>query len=242
MDEHAKIAEIVRMKDATTPLIVDPHQTALLVVDVQRCFARPDHAFGQVLETLMPGVTAGYFDRIRETVLPNIGRLQERCRAQGVPVVYNEVCTRAGDGSDLPGWMRDFDRLGLALHGTPVWPAPTDPSRRTDDTIAPLPGEVVLDKPSSGPLASTRLDQMLRNMGVSTIVVAGLTTDICVTQAGRELADRGFQTIIAADACTAVSERMHDDALLAFGLAFGRVRRTDDVLALLASVAEPALA
>jgi nicotinamidase-related amidase len=99
--------------------------------------------------------------------------------------------------------------------------------------IAPRPGEFVLHKTTSGPLNSTRLDRLLHNLGVTSLVVAGLTTDVCVTQTARETADRGFRVVVAGDACTTLSEEMHAAALLAFSLAFGRVRKTDEVLALL---------
>lgn len=233
MNEHDAVREIIRMKDANTPLVIDPARTGLLVTDVQRYFVHPGHTFGQVLETLAPGVTAGYFARVHGTVLPNVQRLQARCRARGVPVFYTAAGTRVGDGSDLPGWMRGFDQLGLALLGSRVWPAVSDPSWQVDDAVSPLPNEVVLEKPSSGPLASTRLDQMLRNMGIDSLIVAGLTTDVCVVQAAREIADRGFQVVVVEDACTALSEQMHQAALLAFSLTFGRVRSTEQMLDLL---------
>lgn len=233
MNEHEMVREIIRMKDTNSPLVIDPARTALLVTDVQRYFVHPDHPFGQVLETLMPGVTSGYFARIHNTVLPNVQRLQAHCRARGVPIFYTAAGTRLGDGSDLPGWMHGFDQLGLALRGSRVFPAVSDPSWQVDEAVSPLPNEVVLEKPSSGPLASTRLDQTLRNMGIETLFVAGLTTDVCVVQAAREIADRGFQVVVVEDACTALSEQMHRAALLAFSLAFGRVRTTEQALDLL---------
>ena len=87
---------------------------------------------------------------------------------------------------------------------------------------------------SSGPLASTRLDQTLRHLEVDSVVVTGLTTDVCVAQAARELADRGFRAVIAEDACTTISEEMHRSALQAFNIAFGRVQSTNEIIELLA--------
>jgi nicotinamidase-related amidase len=62
-----------------------------------------------------------------------------------------------------------------------------------------------------------------------------LTTDVCVTQTARETADRGFQAVIAEDACTTLSEQMHRAALQCFSIAFGRVRSTDEVVRLLSA-------
>jgi nicotinamidase-related amidase len=105
--------------------------------------------------------------------------------------------------------------------GDRIWPRNDDPSWQIDDRVAPQSGEIVLHKTTSGPVNSTKLDQLLHNLGVTSLVVVGLTTDVCVTQTARETADRGFRVVVAEDACTTLSEEMHKSALLAFSLAFG---------------------
>jgi hypothetical protein len=72
MSEHDDVLAIIGQKNQA-PFAFTPERAALLVIDVQRYFVRPDHAFGQVFERLGPGVTRGYFARVRETVVPNIG-------------------------------------------------------------------------------------------------------------------------------------------------------------------------
>lgn len=236
MSEHDDVLGIINQKNQA-PLTLAPERTALLVVDVQRYFVRPEHPFGQVLERLRPGVTAGYFQRVRDTVLPNIRRLQEAFRARGVPIFYTAIGTHVGDGRDLPGWLREFDQVGMAVLGQRVWPSVDDASFQVDDDVAPLPGEPVFTKCSSGPVASTRLDQTLRHLGIDTVVVAGLVTDVCVTQTAREMADRGFTAAIVSDACTTFSAEMHRSALECFNGAFGKLRDTSQILELLASPA-----
>lgn len=234
MNEHEKVLELIRLKDQS-PLNLDPLRTALLIIDVQRYFVSPDYPFAQAFEKLVPGATAGYFERVNSTVLPNIKRLQEFFRSQQLPVIYTATGTCTGDGKDLPGWLKDFDQLGLAVLGERIWPPVNDPSWQIDEGVAPLPSELVLSKTSSGPLNSTKLDQTLHNLGIDSLVVTGLTTDVCVTQTARETADRGFQVIVAEDACTTLSEEMHRGALRCFQIAFGRVKKTDEVVSLLSS-------
>ena len=229
MTEHQKIQEIVRIKDQA-PLPLDTARSALIVVDVQRYFARPEYPFAQVIEKVMPGATSGYFERVKSTVLGNIQRLQAAFRSRGLPIIYLGVGRCLDDGRDLPAWMRDFDELGLSAIGERVHPLVNHASWQIDDSVAPLPGELVLNKTSSGALASTRLDQTLHNLGVNSLVVCGLTTAVCVTQTARETADRGFRVVIAKDACTEMSQELHDAALLAFGWVFGRVRPTEDIV------------
>jgi nicotinamidase-related amidase len=239
VNEHEKVLEIIRLKDQA-PLDLDPRQTALLVIDVQRYFVEPDHPFAQALEKLVPGSTDGYFERVRDRVVPNTRRLLEAFRAAGRPVVFTGTGSHTEDGRELPQWLKEFDQLGLALLGTRIWPKVSDPSWQIDESVAPRPGEFVLHKTSSGPLNSTRLDQTLHNLGVTSLVVAGLTTDVCVTQTARETADRGFRVVVAEDACTTLSEEMHAAALLAFSLAFGRVRKTGEVVSLMSPAGVPA--
>jgi nicotinamidase-related amidase len=234
MSEHEDVLAIIGQKNQA-PFGFAPERAALLVIDVQRYFVHPDQTFGQVFERLSPGVTTGYFRRVRDIVLPNIRRLQEGFRASGLPIFYTATGTQTGDGRDLPGWLRDLDQLGLAVLGQRVWPPVGDSSWQVDDAVAPRAGEPVLVKGSSGPLASTRLDQTLRHLGIDLIVVTGLTTDVCVTQTAREMADRGFTAIAVEDACTTLSGEMHRSALQCFNIAFGRVRSTAEVLQLLAT-------
>ena len=73
MSEHDLVLDIIGHKNAR-PLVIDPSRTALLVIDVQRYFVHPGYPFSRVLDSLAPGVTAGYFSRVQSTVLPNIQR------------------------------------------------------------------------------------------------------------------------------------------------------------------------
>lgn len=229
MTDHEKVAEIIRLKDEV-PVSLDPAASALLIVDAQRYFARPESAFAQGFETLVPGATHGYFERVRSRVLPSIKRLQDCFRWHNLPVIFVSFGSYFLDGRDLPGWIKDYDQLGLKRCGRRPNPSFNDSSWQVEDSVAPLPGELVLNKNTSGPLNSTKLDQILHNAGITSLVVCGLTTAICVTQTAREAADRGFRVLIAEDACTELSEEMHEAALLAFSYVFGRVRKTQDVI------------
>jgi hypothetical protein len=68
MTEHEKIQEMIRQKEQA-PLALDPKRTALIIVDVQRFFTRPDSEFAQVFQRLAPGAIDGYFQRVNSTVL-----------------------------------------------------------------------------------------------------------------------------------------------------------------------------
>lgn len=239
MNEHEQILGVIRAKNAT-PLALEPSRTALIVVDMQRYFTQPSHAFTDVFEKLSPGAATGYLRRVRETVIPAIARLLATFRASGGPVVFTAVGTAIGDGSDLPCWLRSFDQLGLAVIGKRVWPAVDDPSWVIDDALAPLPNEVVLGKLSAGTFATTGLEQRLRHLGVENVVVTGVSSDVCVATTAREAADRGFRTVMVSDGCTTLSEAMHQASLDTFNIAFGWVRASDEIVTLLSQVSRAA--
>jgi biuret amidohydrolase len=234
MTEHEKIQEMVRQKDEL-PLTLERAKSAMLIIDVQRHFTKPDHPFGRVFDKLMPGAADGYFKRVKATVLPNIKRLQECFRSQALPVIFCGGGGYLADGRDLPEFMRDWDKVGLEILGCRMQALVGDPGWDFDDEIAPLTGEMVLNKSCTGALSSTKLDQILHNMGVNSLVVCGLTTAVCVSQTAREFVDRGFRVLLVGDACTELSEEMHRAALFTFSYCYGRVKTTEETIRYFAS-------
>src|SRR5215467_491697 len=165
MTDHEKVQQMVQLREQA-PIAIDSENCALLIVDVQRYFTRPDSAFAQVFQKLAPGLTDGYFERVRSTVLPNIQLLQQCFRSRNLPVIFCSFGSYLRNGQDLPGWLKDFDQLGLQVLGQRPNPSVNDPSWQVEDTVMPLPGELVLNKNTSGPLNSTKLDQILNNAGI----------------------------------------------------------------------------
>jgi nicotinamidase-related amidase len=225
MSDDQKVEEMIRQKERA-PIALEPERTALVVIDVQRFFTRPDSEFAQLFEELAPGSLDGYFQRVNSTVLGKIRELQDCFRSLGLPVIHCIFGSYTQDGQDLPCWLKDFDKLSLQLLGRRSNPVVNSSSWQIDDAVAPLPGEIVLNKTSSGALSSTNLDQTLHNMGITSLGVCGLTTAVCVGLTARQMADRGLRVVIVSDACTELSQQMHDAALLSFSHVFGQVRST----------------
>ena len=213
-------------QNATVDRLI-PNRTALIVVDVQRYFVHPDYPFGKWVTGLAPEGADAYFRRVRDLVIPNVQRLLERARRLGLFVVFTEAGSLQPDGADLPGWMRRH----IATSGAAVYPPFSDPSCRVDDSILPHPGELILQKTTSGPLSSTKLDQTLRVLRIHTVVVAGVVTEVCVAQTAREFGDRDFDAIVVDDACASMDESRHKAALETIAITFGFVASTEDVLA-----------
>jgi nicotinamidase-related amidase len=234
MTDHDRVLSVIQMK-SQAPIAIDSGATALLMIDMQRDFVHPEYEFAQALERLVPGVTDAYFERVRSTVIPNAQRLLAAFRAAGAPIFFTGTGTQVADGADLCCWLRDFDALGMQVLGRRVWPRMGETAWQIDESVAPQPGEMVVNKTAGDPLGCTAIDQSLRNLRITTVVVAGLTTDVCVSSTARACADRGYRTILAADACTTLSQRMHEDSLDVFRLAFGQVKDTEAIVRAIAA-------
>jgi nicotinamidase-related amidase len=212
-----------------------PQSTALFVIDMQRYFVRPEYPFGKWIQQIDPAGSSAYFERVEHIVVPSIQRLQERFRSHHAQIVYTEFGSLRPDGRDMPGWARRHNAFGYEAFGSAVYPPFNHPSCRVDESVAPQAGEVVVQKSTSGPVNSTKLDQTLRVLGIDTIVVTGVVTDVCVAQTTREFGDRDFNAIVVADACATLDQDIHRATLDTIGRVFGTVLSTDEVLDLLSA-------
>ncbi len=194
--------------------------TALLFVDVQKMFCLPGRDPGH------PEMTADhyYFRRLAGTAIPNQARLIDAARRNGIPVVHTIIEALTADCRDVS--------LDHRLSGLMV--PKGHPDAQPIDELTPIDNEIVLPKTSSGVFNSTVIDYVLRNMGITRLIVAGVVTDQCVDMAVRDAADKGYLVSLPEDACATYSPERHSGALKAFG-GYCWVTDTDTVVALIES-------
>jgi nicotinamidase-related amidase len=109
-----------------------------------------------------------------------------------------------------------------------------EPGAEIVPQLAPLPGETVIDKPGKGAFYGTELGAILAAMGTRTLVVAGVTTEVCVQATMREANDRGFECLLVEDATESYFEAFHQATLemvRAQGAILGWTAPADRVLA-----------
>lgn len=211
------------------PVTIDLAQTALMVIDMQRDFLYPD-GFGAFLGN---DVTL-----LQRTIAP-IQAMLAAARARGMLIIH----TREGhkpDLSDCP--PTKLDR----------WPAGTrigdqgpmgrilirgEVGHDIIEEVAPLPNELVLDKPGKSSFYATDLDEILHMHGIHNLLITGVTTDVCCSATVIGANDRGYNAIVLADGVASYSPERHAATLAtisAQGGIFGWVATTDALLAALA--------
>ena len=211
---------------------LNPERTALLVIDMQKYFTEPDYPFDKMMQQLDPDGCKYYLNRVDQLIIPNIQRLQKLFRSLGAFIAYTEFGSMQKDGSDMAIWARKINNLGHDMVGSAVFPPFSDPSCRVDDRVGTNEGELVFQKSTSGPANSTKMDHTLRVLGIQSVIVTGVVTEICVAQTTRELGDRDFNALVVEDACASMDETRHKSALETIGITFGTVVSTDQAIAL----------
>ncbi|PYE93963.1 nicotinamidase-related amidase [Rhizobium sp. PP-F2F-G38] len=167
-------------------------EMALVVIDMQRDFAEPG-GFGASL-----GNDVSRIGRI----VPDVKRLIEGFRAAGLPVIHTMECHRP-DLSDLPPAKRDRGNPALRIGDEgPMGRVLIVGEPGTDilAELAPIDGEIVIEKPGKGAFYATPLGEILKQKGITQLVFAGVTTEVCVQTTMREANDRGYECLLCEEA------------------------------------------
>lgn len=224
------------MNHSATQLEATPKQislqwdkTALLIIDMQRDFLESG-GFGESL--------GNDVSQLRHTITPNI-ELLAAWRAKGLTVIH----TREGhlpDLSDVPAnklaigehhKIGDHGAMGRILiigeAGQDIIPE-----------LYPINGEKVIDKPGKGAFYNTDLDQYLKEKQIDTLLVCGVTSEVCVNSSIREATDRGYRCVAIEDCCASYFPELHQVAMRLItsqGGIFGWVSNSSIVKAALGS-------
>ena len=177
--------------------------TALLLVDMQKLFCMP----GLDPDHLELDARQAVHLQLANLVIPNQVALLVAARASGVQVIHTIIQSLTEACRDV---SLDHRLSGLMVPKSRPLAGPTD-------VPAPRINEMVIPKTSPGVFNSTNIDEVLRNLGVTRLIIAGVVTDQCVDMAVPDAADRGYLVSLPEDACATYSEARHRAASVAFG-------------------------
>jgi nicotinamidase-related amidase len=220
----------VRIEAEPYPLQIDVSRSALVIIDMQRDFLEPG-GFGAAL--------GNDVSLLKAAVQPILNVLTA-ARETGVLVIHTREGHRP-DLADAPPLKVDRGdpktRIGA--------PGPMgrilvrgEPGHDIIPELYPVAGEPVIDKPGKGAFYQTDLELMLKNRGIETLMVCGVTTEVCVNTTIREANDRGFRCIALSDCCASYFPAFHAAGLAmikAQGGIFGWVSDSEKAIAAIAA-------
>ena len=171
---------------------LDPGHAALVVIDMQRDFIEAG-GFGQMLGNDVSPLAE---------IVPDVAALIALFRAKNWPVIHTRESHRP-DLSDCPPSKRLRGKPALRIGDTgPMGRILVrgEPGCEIIPACAPEPGELVIDKPGKGMFYATGLDAILKQQGITHLVFAGVTTEVCVQTSMREANDRGYECLLVENA------------------------------------------
>jgi biuret amidohydrolase len=208
---------------------VDWSKSALVVIDYQNYGSNPDCGVAKMLSEQFPAVADYYVPRL-ETTIANTQRLLTAFRKSKREIVFTRHGALLSDGRDMIARRRLRDSDSVDATSSPTLWSRGSFEHEIVAQLAPEPDELVIDKNASSAFNGTGIDQLLRNMELQTLVIAGMATDMCVETTARDAADRGYQVIVVDDACATFFPEHHNAALSALARVYTQVWSTDAVL------------
>jgi ureidoacrylate peracid hydrolase len=189
-------------------------QTALLVIDMQNGFCKPDGSIDRI----------GFDNRMLAAAVAPCRRLIAAARGAAVPVIYTRYVYRAdyADGGLLVHTLMPQLKEHQALVSG-GWDA------AIVDELRPEPADFIVDKNRPSSFYATGLEPILSGLGVKALVVCGVTTNCCVESTVRDASQRDLMPFVVGDATGELDIERHQAALKTMGLLFGQVVSVADV-------------
>jgi gluconolactonase len=177
---------------------IDPTSAALVIQDLQNDVIIEGGAFAD------SGAPA---HAESQNVVANVAALADACRKAGVPVIHVwYVVEQDAAGLKLNAPLFEGVKSGNALVRGTWGAAPAD-------GLEPQPGDHVVEKMRMNGFYDTRLDILLRGLGVETLIISGAWTNMSIEHTARHAADAGYRAVVASDGTSTVNEEWQNAAL-----------------------------
>ncbi len=191
--------------------LIEPSRTAVVVVDVQNDFCRPEGTLG----------TSGAPTAAALAMIPTLQKLLAAARENGTHVIFVQTIHESATDSDA--WTSRSSGKVAATCRKNTWGAEFT-------GVAPLPDEPVVTKHRYSAFINTRLDSVLRTLKVENLIMTGVSTNVCVESTARQGFMMDYNIVFLGDCTAAYSQAEHDGALKNIEKHFGVVATADEVI------------
>jgi ureidoacrylate peracid hydrolase len=195
---------------------IDPKHAAVIVVDVQNDFCHPDSPLAKDGRDLSAA----------QAMVPRLATLIDDARAAGVPVIFVQMVNTDATTSEVALEQRLRSRPGAG---------PSDYICKEGSwgadfyMVAPLPGETVVKKHRYSAFVDTDLELVLRSMGIKTLIMTGVATNVCVESTARDGFMRDYYIVFAGDCSACYWPERHDATLENIAATFGVVADAKEI-------------
>ncbi|MEA2089955.1 MAG: cysteine hydrolase [Thermoproteota archaeon] len=208
---------------------VERGKTALLLIDMQK-IVKTEVLFKEAVEAGLPEdevrqVLKNYDTRIKRA-LANAQKLLTVCREKSFDIVHVKLEAPTEDPRHTAKINR---KVGLII------PSGSMESEFFEE-VRPIKGELVFTKTNGGAFTGTNVDFVLRNMGITSLIVCGFITDQCVLATVIQAADIGYDIILVDDGCTAFTREAHEAVINSLKDMCLKVKKTREILNLIRKI------
>lgn len=208
---------------------VERGKTALLLIDMQK-IVKAEVLFKEAVKAGLPEdevreALRNYDTRIKRAVA-NAQKLLKVCREKSFDIIHVKLEAPTEDPRHTAKINR---KVGLII-------PPGSMESEFFEEVRPIKGELVFTKTNGGAFTGTSIDFVLRNMGVTSLIVCGFITDQCVLATVVQAADIGYDIILVDDGCTAFTREAHEAVINSLKDMCLKVKKTSEVLNLIRKV------
>ncbi|ANS76591.1 isochorismatase [Paenibacillus yonginensis] len=193
--------------------LVTDKKAAVVIVDVQNDYCHPEGSLGQ-RGADVSGVAE---------MMPNLHRLLDSARAHEVPLIF--IQTFHEDATDSEAWRERSAGNSAQVCRKGSWGAEFF-------EVEPAAGEIIVNKHRYSAFINTRLDTVLRTLGIETLIMTGVSTNVCVESTARDGYMLDYHIVMLKDACASYSREAHDMTMTNISGYFGTVTDTSEVIQL----------
>jgi nicotinamidase-related amidase len=208
---------------STLAELVDARHTAVVVVDMQNDFCKPEGTFGQL------GIGLAMYP----PMIPRLARLLAAARTAGALIIYIKMTVLPGRRCESPAQLRFNMRLHRQSHPTSeplLYTVEGTPGQEIISELAPETGDLIVRKYRSSGFWGTNLDMLLRSNAIETVIMTGCTTEGCVESTARDALFNDYYVVLPEDCVASDDPRQHEASLFLMRHRFDVVM-SEDILA-----------